>query len=51
MYTFVLIALATFASEDLTCIATGALIAQGRLGFIEGTLVPYLLYLAMKHRS
>jgi membrane protein DedA with SNARE-associated domain len=33
-----LIALATLASEDLTCIATGVLIAQGKLGFAEGTL-------------
>jgi membrane protein DedA with SNARE-associated domain len=32
-----LIALATLASEDLTCIATGVLIAQGQLGFVEGT--------------
>jgi len=34
---FILIALATLVSEDLTCIATGLLIAQGRLGFAEGT--------------
>lgn len=33
-----LIASATLASEDLTCIATGVLIAQGRLGFLSGTL-------------
>jgi membrane protein DedA with SNARE-associated domain len=32
------IALATFASEDLTCIATGALIASGRLGLLPGIL-------------
>ena len=32
-----LIALATFVSEDLTCIATGVLVAQGKLGFFEGT--------------
>jgi len=35
---FVLIALATFASEDLTCIATGALIAAGKIGFVYGAL-------------
>lgn len=33
-----LIALATFASEDLTCIATGGLIAAGKIGFLPGTL-------------
>src|SRR5689334_19498374 len=35
---FVLIALATFASEDLTCVATGGLIAAGKIGFLPGTL-------------
>jgi membrane protein DedA with SNARE-associated domain len=35
---FILIALATFVSEDLTCIATGALIASGMLGFLPGVL-------------
>jgi len=34
----ILIALATFASEDLTCAATGALIAAGRIGFLPGML-------------
>ena len=34
----ILIALATFVSEDLTCIATGALIASGMLGFLPGVL-------------
>jgi len=34
---FILIALATLVSEDLTCVATGLLIAQGRIGFLEGT--------------
>ena len=29
--------IATFISEDLTCIATGVLIAQGKLGFWSGT--------------
>lgn len=33
----VLIALATLISEDLTCIATGVLVAQGKLSFAEGT--------------
>src|SRR3954447_9370380 len=32
------IALATFASEDLTCTATGALIASGQLGLVPGIL-------------
>ncbi|MBM3728221.1 MAG: hypothetical protein FJW40_22695 [Acidobacteria bacterium] len=31
------LALATFITEDLTCIAAGVLIAQGRLGFPEAT--------------
>jgi len=35
---FLLIALATFASEDLTCIATGGLIAAGKIGFVPGVL-------------
>ena len=33
-----LIALSTFISEDLTCIATGALIAAGKIGFVPGAL-------------
>jgi membrane protein DedA with SNARE-associated domain len=33
-----LIALATFVSEDLACIATGTLIASGKLGFLPGVL-------------
>ncbi|MGE0554208.1 MAG: alpha/beta fold hydrolase [Gemmatimonadales bacterium] len=33
-----LIAAATFVSEDLACIATGLLVARGTLGFVEGTL-------------
>ena len=32
-----LIALATLASEDLTCIATGLLVSQGRIGLIAGS--------------
>src|SRR6476659_6027760 len=33
-----LLAVATFISEDLTCIATGAMIAAGKLGFLPGVL-------------
>ena len=33
-----LIAAATLASEDLTCIATGLLISRGTIGFLPGTL-------------
>jgi membrane protein DedA with SNARE-associated domain len=32
------IVLATFVSEDLTCIATGALIASGQVGLVPGVL-------------
>lgn len=35
---FFLIAFGTLVSEDLTCIATGVLVAQHRLGLLEGTL-------------
>src|SRR6266851_3907524 len=38
MPSLLLIALATLVSEDLTCIATGVLVAQGKLGFFSGTL-------------
>lgn len=38
MNQFLLIAAATFGSEDLTCIATGVLIASGRIGFVPGVL-------------
>jgi membrane protein DedA with SNARE-associated domain len=38
MTQFLLIAAATFVSEDLTCITTGALIAAGKVGFIPGVL-------------
>ena len=38
MTQFVLIAAATFLSEDLTCIATGALIAAGKMRFLPGAL-------------
>jgi pimeloyl-ACP methyl ester carboxylesterase/membrane protein DedA with SNARE-associated domain len=33
-----LIAMATLVSEDLTCIVTGLMVAQGRIGFLPGTL-------------
>ena len=33
-----LLALATLVSEDLTCIATGLLVARGAIGFLPGTL-------------
>ena len=38
MLPFLAIALATFASEDLTCIATGLLIQRGQIGVTEGIL-------------
>jgi membrane protein DedA with SNARE-associated domain len=38
MTQFLLIALSTLISEDLTCIATGALIAGGKIGFVPGAL-------------
>ena len=38
MTQFLLIAAATFASEDLTCISTGALIAAGKIGWVPGVL-------------
>ncbi len=34
----ILIALATLVSEDLTCIGTGVLVAQGKVGLIDGIL-------------
>src|SRR5262249_24491351 len=33
-----LIALATFVTEDLTCIATGVLVAQNKLDFLPGAM-------------
>lgn len=33
-----LLAIATLVSEDLTCIATGLLVARGSLGFLPGTI-------------
>jgi membrane protein DedA with SNARE-associated domain len=38
MTQFLLIAAATFASEDLTCISTGALIAAGKIGWMPGVV-------------
>jgi membrane protein DedA with SNARE-associated domain len=40
------IATATFASEDLACIATGVLIAQGKLTFVEGAVACFAGILA-----
>ncbi len=39
---FILIALATFASEDLTTIHVGALAMQGRIGYVSGTLACFI---------
>jgi membrane protein DedA with SNARE-associated domain len=36
MLAYMLIALSTFASEDLACIGTGILVAQHQLGFLAG---------------
>ncbi len=38
MLPYFLIALSTLASEDLTCVATGVLVAQGKLPFAAGAL-------------
>src|SRR5262249_2148464 len=38
MTQFLLIAVGTFISEDLTCIAAGAWIAAGKIGFLPGVL-------------
>ena len=38
----VLAALATLVSEDLTCVAVGALIGQGRVGFFPGVAACFL---------
>jgi len=38
MLTFLAIALGTFASEDLTCVATGLLIQRGQVGVTQGIL-------------
>src|SRR5690349_17323742 len=37
MYSLLLIALGTLASEDAACIGTGVLVAHGMLGFWQGT--------------
>jgi membrane protein DedA with SNARE-associated domain len=37
-----LIVVATLVSEDLTCIGVGALVAQGRVGFLFGALACFL---------
>lgn len=36
-FALLLLAMATLISEDLTCIATGLLVAQGRLGLVAGS--------------
>jgi len=38
----VLLIVATFVSEDLTCLGTGLLVAQGRLGLATGVLACFL---------
>src|SRR2546430_9675620 len=38
MFTLIGIVLGTFASEDLTCIATGLLIQRGQIGVTAGVL-------------
>jgi len=38
MTNLLLIALGTFLSEDLTCVATGVLVAKGELNLVEGIL-------------
>lgn len=38
----VLLAFATLVSEDLTCVAAGVLVAQGRLSFIAATLACFV---------
>jgi membrane protein DedA with SNARE-associated domain len=38
MLTFLAVALGTFASEDLTCVATGLLIQRGQIGVTTGIL-------------
>ncbi len=38
----VLIALATLVSEDLTCVATGLIVAQGRMSYFAGVLGCFL---------
>jgi len=37
-----LIALSTFASEDLACVGAGLLAAQGRLGFVEASAAAFI---------
>jgi len=39
---FVVLALATYATEDLTCIAAGLLVADGRIGFIEASAACFI---------
>lgn len=37
LFAMLMLALATLVSEDLTCIATGLLVAQGRIGLVAGS--------------
>lgn len=37
LFAMLMLALATLVSEDLTCIATGLLVAQGRIGLLAGS--------------
>lgn len=39
---FVLIMVATFVTEDLTTISVGVMVAQGRIGFLFGTIACFL---------
>jgi membrane protein DedA with SNARE-associated domain len=39
---FAALALATYASEDLTCIAAGLLVADGRIGFAEASAACFI---------
>jgi len=39
---FVALALATYASEDLACIAAGLLVADGRIGFVEASVACFI---------
>lgn len=42
LFAMLLLALATLVSEDLTCIATGLLVAQGRIGLIPGSAACFI---------
>lgn len=42
LFAMLMLALATLVSEDLTCIATGLLVAQGRIGLFTGSAACFL---------